>query len=164
MIRILPILACLAACAPPPPVSVTRGAGPPDARPGACYARGIVPAVIETVTEQVQEDGAVRGPDGTILSPGRFRTVTSTRIVRPRGEDWFETPCALRAGEPGFVASVQRALAARDLYAGPITGFYDGDTRLAVRAFQTERGLESGTLSTENAKALGLVELGRDGA
>lgn len=157
MIRLLPLLLSLAACGGNVAVPVTRDAGPPDARPGACYARGVTPAVLETVTEQVRE--ASDDP----AAPTRFRTITETRIVQPRGINWFETPCALRAGDPDFIAQVQRALIVRDLYAGPVTGDYDAATRAAVRRFQSETGPESGTLSTASAKSLGLVALGRDG-
>ncbi|WGH79717.1 peptidoglycan-binding domain-containing protein [Jannaschia ovalis] len=164
MIRPLPLVLLLAAaCAPAPPVPVARGLGPPDARPGACYARGLTPAVIETVTEQVQEAPERRDAAGRVVAPARFVTQTSTRILRARGENWFETPCALRAGSADFIAQVQRALAARALYGGAITGVYDAATRRAVRAYQTPRGLDSGTLSLEAAKSLGLVALGRDG-
>ncbi|MGB3407192.1 MAG: peptidoglycan-binding domain-containing protein [Jannaschia sp.] len=140
---------------------VRRSFGPIDPIPGACYARGVTPAVLETVTSQVQEASETRAPDGTVLSPARFRTVTSTRIVEPRGENWFQTPCALRDRDADFVAQVQRALQVRGFYAGEINGFYDVPTRAAVQAFQNLRGLESGTLSTDSAKVLGLVELGR---
>ncbi|UWQ18669.1 peptidoglycan-binding protein [Jannaschia sp. M317] len=154
-------LSCLAACTGATVEEVSRNFGPADPRPGACYARGITPAVLETVTSQVQEVPAVRHPDGTILSPARFRTVTSTRIVQDRGENWFETPCPLRDRDPVFVQQIQRALQVRGLYGGEINGFYDVPTRAAVQAFQTPLGLESGTLSNESAKALGLVALGR---
>ncbi|MEM8850125.1 MAG: peptidoglycan-binding domain-containing protein [Pseudomonadota bacterium] len=163
MIRALPMLILLAACAADPPEAVTRLAGPPDPIPGACYARGITPAIIETVTEQVQEGEAVFGPDGNLVEPARFRTVTSTQIVRERQVDWFETPCALRDRDPGFVMQVQRALQARGLYAGEVHGLYDVPTREAVASYQKDSGLESGTLSNAAAKELGLVALGRDG-
>lgn len=141
---------------------VTRMFGPPDAAPGSCHARGITPAILETVTEQVQEMPEVRDATGAVSQPARFRTLTSTRIVRERGEHWFETPCALRRGDPDFVRQIQRALAVRGFYDGDINGFYDVPTRAAVQAYQKRRGLESGTLSLEAAKVLGLVELGRD--
>ncbi|MCK0167772.1 peptidoglycan-binding protein [Jannaschia sp. S6380] len=163
ILRTLALVGMLAACSGLPAETAATATGPAGAPPGTCHARGITPAILETVTEQRQEAPASRAPDGTVLEPARFRTVTSTRILRPRSEDWFETPCALRANDAGFIAQVQRALAARDLYDGEITGVYDGRTRIAVRRYQTPRGLESGTLSLASAKALGLVALGRDG-
>lgn len=159
--RILPILPLLAACAAAPPGDVTRGAGPPGPVAGRCHAEGVSPAVLETVTEQVVEAPPMVTPDGTVLRPARFRTLTTTRIVTPREITRFQTPCPLQRGEPDFVMQVQRALAARGLYAGPVHGAYDRATRAAVAAFQAERGLESGVLSIDSARAMGLVALGR---
>lgn len=164
---LLLVILALTACDPAPIRSeidnVRNRFGPPDPIPGACYARGITPAILETVTSQVQEAPAVLAPDGRVISPARFRTETSTRIVEPRGENWFQIPCALRDRDPDFIMQIQRALQARGFYDGDINGFYDVPTRTAVRAFQDQRGLESGTLSTESAIALGLVAVGRDG-
>ena len=134
------------------------------AAPGACHARGVTPAIIETVTEQVIEAPGADAPRGAPAEPARYRTVTSTRIVRPRGVNWFETPCPLREGDPDFIAQIQRALAARGLYDGPVSGDYDARTRAAVRAYQAPSGLESGTLSSASARELGLVALGREAA
>lgn len=152
----------LAACTGASVDEVRRNFGPIDPLPGACYARGITPAILETVTRQEQEAPEVLAPDGTIQEPARFRTVTSTRIVEPRGENWFETPCLLRDRDPDFVSQIQRALQVRGLYLGEINGFYDVPTRAAVQTYQGARGLESGTLSSDAAKSLGLIELGRD--
>lgn len=165
MIRpfLLTLLAGLAACAQTGAEPVTRSAGPVDAAPGSCHARGSTPAILETVTKQVQEAAQTRTRDGTVVRPASFRTLTATRIVQDRGEHWFETPCALRREDPDFIRQVQRAMAARSLYAGRIHGTYDAPTRRAVRAYQTPRGLKSGTLSMASAQALGLVALGRDG-
>ncbi|SDY83689.1 Putative peptidoglycan binding domain-containing protein [Jannaschia faecimaris] len=163
MIRLtfLILLGGLSACGPSVTEPVARMLGPLNAAPGSCHAKGITPAILETVTQQVQEASEVRDAYGSVIEPARFRTSTSTRIVRERGEHWFETPCALRRGDPEFVQQVQRALAARGFYAGEVHGLYDVPTRAAVRAFQDLRGLESGTLSMESAQALGLIELGR---
>ncbi|CTQ48449.1 peptidoglycan-binding domain-containing protein [Jannaschia donghaensis] len=164
MIRpILPLLLCaLAACATAVPEPVTRMLGPLNAAPGSCHAKGITPAILETVTQQVQEAPELRDAVGMVVEPARFRTLTSTRIVRARGEHWFEIPCDIRRGDRDFIQQIQRALTVREYYAGEIHGLYDVPTRAAVRAYQDTRGLESGTLSLDSAKALGLVELGRD--
>lgn len=155
-------LCALCACAVAVPEPVTRGIGPGNVVPGTCHARGITPAILETVTQQVQEAPETRAADGTVIEPARFRTVTSTQIVRERGEHWFETPCAIRHRDSDFVSQVQRAMIARGFYAGDVNGLYDPPTRAAVRAYQNTRGLESGTLSMDSAQALGLIELGRD--
>ena len=100
-------------------VEVLRGAGPPNADPMACYGRKSTPAVIETVTEQVMVQPPQIGTDGVVREHAIFVTETHQRIVTERRELWFEVPCALEAGDRDFIASLQRALSARGLYAGP---------------------------------------------
>ncbi|MEL7182954.1 MAG: peptidoglycan-binding domain-containing protein [Pseudomonadota bacterium] len=109
---------------------------PPQAEPGRCYARG--------TSRGTPDDVAIGRP-------------------QPSMTIWFETPCALQSGDPGFIKDVQRALQARDLYDGPIHGRYDAATRTAVLRLQDPRGLASSTLSSETATYLGLIALGRDG-
>lgn len=69
---------------------------------------------------------------------------------------WIETPCA-RDLPPDFVATLQRALAARGLFEGPVTGTVDAATRDGVRRYQTPRGLNSAVLSLGAAEQMGLV-------
>lgn len=175
--KILPLLGVgvvglLAACAPltSPEVArilerdgtiVTRGEGPEDARPNACYARDVTPAVIETVTEQIIVQPAQVLDDGTVLSPAIYRTESQQRIVRERRETWFETPCA-EVWTAEFTGSLQRALQVRGLFYGPITGLSDARTRAAIRRFQKAGGLDSAILSLESARRLGLVAVPRD--
>ncbi|WP_245749191.1 peptidoglycan-binding domain-containing protein [Jannaschia pohangensis] len=142
------MLAATAACVPASGPAVGRADSPVNAQPGLCYALGsrISPAL-----------------DLTPESPDAPPPLVRTSDLEESPEYWFETPCALRAGSRDFIEQIQRALAARDFYDGEITGIYDTATRAAVAAYQSEQGLESATLSTESAKALGLVALGRDG-
>lgn len=120
----------------------------PDPAPGTCWSRDRLPAVVETVTLQISE----QGPDGGTV----FRTETRQQIVDERRSLWFEVPCA-RVQDAAFRAALQRALAARGLYGGPITGEIDGPTRAAIRRFQQGLGLNSATLSLAAAQSLGLV-------
>lgn len=136
--------------------------GPPGARPGACYGKDVTPAVIEQVTERVLVAEPEIGPGGNIITPARYEERMSHRIVEGRDELFFETPCPPR-WTPEFIASVQRALGIRGLYTGPANGALTTETRRAIRAFQVENGLNSGILSTENARRLGLVEIDLDG-
>ncbi|MEM6376010.1 MAG: peptidoglycan-binding domain-containing protein, partial [Pseudomonadota bacterium] len=62
---------------------------------------------------------------------------------------------------PDFVASVQRALAARGFFTGPVTGELDPESRAAIAAYQAEQGLESDALSLAAARRLGLVAVER---
>lgn len=81
------------------------------------------------------------------------------RVALPQGgaEDrLFAVPCPA-ALTPQLWSSVQRALAVRGLYAGPITGIPDAATAEAVRRFQAPLGLDSPTLSLDGARRLGLM-------
>lgn len=129
---------------------------PEGAPSGTCWDRMILPAIIETVTVQVQTAPEIRGQDGALLQPASFRTETRQDIVRPRGEAWVETPCP-PVLTPEFIASLQRALKARGHYHGMITGGMGAETRGAIRSYQETRGLESATLSIETARSLGLI-------
>ncbi|MGR3456163.1 peptidoglycan-binding domain-containing protein [Pseudooceanicola sp.] len=139
-----------------PEVTQIREAAPPGADPGTCWGRDATPAVIETVTEQVLVTPAERDANGAALRAATYRTETSQQIVQERREVWFRTPC-LPEMTPEFIASLQRALAARGLYGGQITGVIDGPTRTAIRAYQKPEGLDSGTLSLAAARKLGLA-------
>lgn len=75
---------------------------------------------------------------------------------RPAPETWFEVPCPQDIDD-AFIASLQRALAARGLHAGDITGEMDAATRAAVRRYQLPMGLSSDILSIAAARRLGLV-------
>ena len=151
-------LAVLAACGPGGMETVARldQEVPEGAPPGTCWGKEITPAVIETVTRHVEAVPAQLNPDGSTAAPPVYRTETVQEIVSPRAERWFETPCPDRM-TPDFVASLQRALAARKLYSGPVSGQVDPATRAAVRAYQTPLGVASGTLSLKAALKLGLV-------
>jgi hypothetical protein len=156
----------LAACgvAPPPPVATDlSGAGlprtdatPPQAPDGACWVAEVLPARIETVTEQVQAAPARRAADGSVVEPASFRTETRQKIVAERREVWLEVPCD-GVLTPGFVATLQRALKARGFYQGAPTGQLDAPTQAAVRGWQRSRGLDSARLSMAGARALGLI-------
>lgn len=157
----------LAACTPSQPAGSDPGEevvitdfalAPPGARPGACYGKDVTPAVIEEVRERVLVAPPVIGPQGNVISPAQYRDEVSQKVVKGREEIYFETPCPPR-WTPDFIASVQRALKARGLYRGQVSGKLDDATRAAIRKFQISRGLNSAILSTESARALGLVEI-----
>lgn len=133
---------------------------PPNAKPGACYARDITPAVIETVTEQIVASPAIVAADGTITQTASYRTETHQKIVKPRSDIWIETPCD-EVQTIEFTATLQRALKARGFYKGKITAILDPRTRRAIRAYQITQGLDSAVLSVESATKLGLIEIPR---
>ena len=123
---------------------------------GTCWARDETPAVIETVTEQVMVQPAEILADGTVVRPAAYRTETRQRIVKPRKDTWFEIPCEDQM-TPDFIASLQRALKARGIYRGAVTGKMDGRTRAAIRAYQKPQGLDSGVISLAAARQMGLA-------
>lgn len=134
---------------------------PPGAQPGSCWGKTTQPAVVETVTEQVVLQPAEISTDGKVLNPAIYKTETQQRIVQERKDTWFETPCPAEM-TPEFIGSVQRALAARQLYTGPVSGVMDARTRAAIRRYQEPQGLDSGILSLAAAQNLGLVRVTPD--
>ena len=149
--------AVLAGCmgtGPDQPIAVTTQ--PQAARAGQCWAKDTTPAVIETVTEHAQIRPEQRDAAGNIMTQAEFETTTAQRLVQDRKTVWCAAPC------PGqrtvsFIASLQRALKARGLYIGAVTGVFDTATGEALRQFQAERGLDSAVLSLAAARALGLA-------
>ena len=159
----------LTACVPEPVPRALTSSGPAapgmaaietDAA-GRCIGRAITPAVIETVTAQELDQPAVLGPDGAVLQPARYRSVIRQNITRDRQEVLFETICP-PAFTPEFVATLQRALATRGYYAGPITGVLDTATGRAVQDYQRQIGPDSPLLSIGAARALGIVSLSNE--
>ena len=149
-----------AATPPEPGVLEATRDGPAGAPEGSCWGRTVSPAVIETVTEQVEITPAKVNSDGSIARPPVYKTETRQRIVRDRVDNWFETPCPDVLNRE-FTRSLQRALKARGHYAGPITGQMDAPTRAAVRRYQRAEGPDSGVLSLKSARAFGLVAVPR---
>lgn len=143
-----------------PEVVLEHQPGPPGARPGSCWGKSIRPAVIETVQQQILVQPAELMADGSVLTPAIYRTETQQRIVTPRRETWFETPCPEDL-TPEFIASVQRALKVRGAYRGPINGQMDARTRAGIRRYQSANGLDSGLLSSETGRQLGLISAER---
>lgn len=135
--------------------------GPAGAPPGSCWGRTVSPAVIETVTEQVQVQPAQISTTGEIQALPIYRTETRQQIVTPRKDNWFETPCVDQL-TPEFIATLQRALEARGAYGGEISGIFDAPTRKAMRGYQISMGgPDSPVLALETARGLGLIAVER---
>lgn len=151
----------LISCMPASPISDSPAIAdhaPAGAAEGTCWHRNTSPAVIETITEQVLVQPAKLDALGQITQPAVFRTITRQDIVQPRRDSWIEIPCPDQI-TPEFVASVQRALRARGYYRGAITGQMDRSTRIALRRYQTDAGLNSSALSLDTARQLGLITI-----
>ncbi len=147
---------------PEPGVSAPTRDGPEGALPGTCWGKTVSPAVIQTVSKQVQVKPAKVNPDGTLAELPVFRTEQSQEIVTPRKDNWFETPCPEVLTEE-FTASLQRALQVRGRYAGPVTGTMNPRTRTAIQNLQREtNGPDSSVLSLATARSLGLIAVERE--
>ena len=138
----------------PPPPTVADNTG-------VCWAEDVTPAVYEQIEGEVQVVPESLSPDGEIRQPAIFRKTLVARVVRERTELRFEAPCPADMTAE-FIASLQRALAARGYFSGNVTGEYDAPTAAAVRQYQTESGLDSNQLSLESARTLGLVAVDID--
>jgi len=144
-----------------PDVARLQQVAPPGAEPGTCWGKDVTPAIIETQTQQVLLQPARIGADGKITAQAVYKTETQQEIVRERDETWFRAPCdAVMTIQ--FVSSLQRALAARNIYKGPINGELDNRTAKAIRRYQKPKGVNSATLSIAAARELGLLAVDRD--
>lgn len=137
-------------------VIVGNGLAPEGAAPGTCWGKIPTPAVVETVTEQILVTPAKINADGSIATLPVYREERRQQIVTPRTDRWFEIPCP-PAFTVEFVSTLQRALIARGLYTGAVSGNMDDATRRAVLAVQSAAGLPSDVLSIETARELGIV-------
>lgn len=146
---------------PDKPLLAQSFSEPPEGvDPESCWGKDVSPAVIETVKQPVLVQPAELAEDGTVITEPVYRRVTRQAIVKARQELWFETPCQ-DAYTPDIISSLQRALKARGVYFGPLSGQMDARTREAIRAYQAPRGLDSSVLSLAAAQKLGLVALDR---
>ena len=167
IIAVLALMSCQSA----PPVGLAKtnteievlrlsaGEVPPQIT-GRCWASDTSPAVIETITEQVQVRPERRDGAGNITQAAQFQTRTAQRMVSDRAVVWFASPCPAEI-TVGFVASLQRALKARGRFFAPVTGAWDAATLAALQKFQRERGLDSPVISLAAAQELGLIAADR---
>lgn len=158
------LVACIETQLPPEVARFAETSGSislPDPASGVCRADDATPAVIETETEKVLIAPAVLRDDGSVRAPAEYRTETRQVIVEPRREQSFDALCESEI-TPQLVANLQRALAVRGFYSGPISGEMNWRTRRAVRLFQQDQNLDSAILSLETARFLGLVSYGFD--
>ncbi len=102
----------------------------------------------------------------TLVEPAReIRTKVEARTgsmqrqveVTPERYEWVPVVCVDTPEGKHSIQAVQRALAARKLYSGPIDGIIGPKTKQALAAFQRANGLPGqGSLTVATARALGL--------
>lgn len=133
---------------------------PQGAASGTCWGKTISAAIIETVNREVLLQPAQVSTDGRIQQPAVYKKEDRQEIIQPRRETWYETVCPTLLTEE-FVASLQRALSVRGSYRGQITGLLDDKTRRSIRKFQIDSGFDSGILTVDAARTLGLIAVER---
>lgn len=109
-----------------------------------------VPATYKTVTKRVIDTPAMTRE---VPVPAVYRDDVTETVLEPARQEWAQVLCEVNA-TPDLVQSLQRALQARDLYAGAIDGIIGPQTRAAIKAYQN--GL-SEVLTMDSAKNLGLA-------
>lgn len=131
-------------------------ARPDGAAEGTCWGNRVTPAIIETVEREVLVQPAQVSSDGRIQQPAIYRKDKRQEIVQERTEVWTQIVCPIQLNAD-LVSSLQRALAARGAYAGPISGTMDARTEQAVRRFQMQQGSDVPVLTVATARQLGLI-------
>jgi hypothetical protein len=86
---------------------------------------------------------------------GSSATVSTTKMIE---EVAFRVPCPEQM-TAHFLSALQRSLAARGFFQGPVSGRPDEQTRAAVHAYQRANGFNSPILTLDTAQHLGLVPI-----
>lgn len=139
-----------------PAIPTIAAATQPASRDGTCWAQLPGTPVTELVEQTILVEEAVVDASGAELSPAIYRVVTAPKTISTTDGRWFERVCDAELS-PNLIMTLQRALAARTFYGGPVTGKLDAQTRAAIRLYQQDRGLDSDVLSLSTARQLGLV-------
>ncbi len=166
MTRAVTLLLVFGACAgpdvepPPPPaaIPIIQQADIQTMADGRCFSLDPGRPQFQTITQQVLVEPEVRAADGTITRPAIFRNVDQQIQVIRDNPPRFEVVCPQDLSQ-SFVASLQRALAARGAYGGAINGLIDDGTKAAIREFQAKDGPYSSNLAVRTAQTLGLLSV-----
>lgn len=155
---------CLTACAPPQgpdvtqliaPIKIeTQSGPPPEDGDGQCW--GFIAGETRTELEEqlIEVEPPKQVAESDEITPPVFRKESVPVEITDPGLS-FRRVCDTDL--PPLVAALQRALDARGIYQGAITGEMDAATRDAVRRYQADQGLDSAVLSLAAARQLGLV-------
>ncbi len=122
----------------------------------------------EAVMSSVESPEAVSGLEEVLLAPDdhilyfmgldRLLPQSQPDVALLDTTNRFETLCPADYS-PALISDLQRALAVRDTYDGPISGLMDAQTVEAISTFQAAQGVNSGLLGRETARDLGLITL-----
>jgi hypothetical protein len=121
--------------------------------PGS-YRAVTIPAQTSAVTVQ---ELATPAAERRVAVPGQTSTIQRQELATAERYEWVQVVCDNTSAGRASVVDIQRALAQRGLYRGPIDGIVGPLTRDAVRRFQASQRLPGdGQITTETARALGL--------
>jgi Putative peptidoglycan binding domain len=120
-----------------------------------------IPAVVSSIPVQ---ELAAPASQRRIMVPEQRTTINRQELTADERYEWVAVECdrvntyTTPAGDGrATLVEIQRALAARGLYRGPIDGIAGSQTREATRQFQRSQGLPAtGRLNIETVRALGL--------
>lgn len=161
---VLCLVLCLAACAPPqghdvtqfiaPTKIETQSGPPPEDGDGQCW--GFIAGETRTELEEqlIEVEPPKQAADSDEITPPIFRKASVPVEITDPGRSFLRI---CDTDLPPLVAALQRALDARGIYQGAITGEMDAATRDAVRRYQADQGVDSAILSLAAARQLGLV-------
>jgi hypothetical protein len=111
-----------------------------------------IPATYKVVT--VQE--LVKEPKITKTEVGKkYQTIKTTRLIEPEKLKWERILCKTNTSKE-VITNLQKELAKRKYYKGPIDGVYGSATQQALNAYQIDNNLPSGALTLESLAALGI--------
>jgi hypothetical protein len=87
--------------------------------------------------------------------PEAYRTVTKREMVSPSKVEWKRVVCQSSINS-STIRALQTALKNEGHYNGPIDGIVGSQTRAAVKAYQTKKGLATGGITHAVIKSLGI--------
>ncbi len=87
--------------------------------------------------------------------PEAYRTVTKREMVSPSKVEWKRVVCQSSITS-STIRALQTALKNEGHYNGPIDGIVGSQTRAAVKAYQTSKGLATGGITHAVIKSLGV--------
>lgn len=139
-------------------LSVTAALIGQDRLDQACWETAILPAEYE---QNPEASSSQITKDHIDSAPVSDRKSAEQKIIKPQEEVRYRSLCADQK-TPEFLSSLQRALAVRDYYQGPITGKLDTPTQAAIKRYQEAKGSRLPTITLETARELGLIAINRN--
>jgi len=123
---------------------------------GRCFAFSDGELQTTIVIDETLVTPEVKATDGTVIVPAVYEQNEREVLVPTGAPRRFEVICPQNLSQ-SFVASVQRALKVRGIYAGAVNGLMDQGTRSSILAYQTSLGRRSANLGFDTAVRLGLI-------